>query len=70
MRVAEDGTLENSTDITNLLVYDYNISIENTGGDASWINGKNERHIIIIINMVIAGLIEINKHENMVLYRR
>ena len=44
MRVDVDGALEKSTENTNLLVYEFNTSMENTGGDASWINGKNERH--------------------------
>ena len=39
--VDEDGALVNSTDTTNLLVDDFNISIETTGGDVSLINGDN-----------------------------
>ena len=38
--------------------------MENTGGDSSWINVNNERHNIIIHNMVIAGLLDSNQHEN------
>ena len=38
--------------------------MENTGGDASWLNGKNERHNISIHNMVREGIIGINQHEN------
>ena len=41
IRVDEDSVLENSTDVTKLLVDDFKISMETTGGDASWINGKN-----------------------------
>ena len=63
-RVDEDGTLEKSKDITNLLVDDFIVSIETTGGDASCINGKNEIHNRIIHNIVISILIGINKHEN------
>ena len=42
MSVDEDGTLEISTDVTNLLVDDLSIYVENTGGNTSWINGNNE----------------------------
>ena len=52
MRVDEDGVLETLTGITNLLLDDFRISMETTGGDISWINGKNERHNRIIHNMV------------------
>ena len=41
MIFAEDGALEKSTDVTNLLVDDFRISMETTGGDASWINVNN-----------------------------
>ena len=34
-----------------------------TGGDAYWLNGKNERHNRSINNMVGAGLIDINQYE-------
>ena len=44
MRVYEDGALENSTDVTNLLIDDFNISMETTGGDVSWLNINNEKH--------------------------
>ena len=56
--------MENSTDITNLLIGEFEISMELPGGDTSWINGNNERHNISIHNMVIAGLIDSNKYEN------
>ena len=52
MRVDEDGTLENSTDVTKLLVDDFNISMETTSFYASWTNGKNEKNNRIIHNMV------------------
>ena len=55
--VDEDGALENSTDVTNLLFDDFNISMENTVGDASWINVNNGIHNRSIHNMVRAGLI-------------
>ena len=64
MRVDEDGALANSTDVTNLLFDDFNISMENTVSDLSWLNGKNERHNIIIHNMVREGLIDSIQHEN------
>ena len=64
VRVDEDSALENSTDVTNLLVDEFKISMETTGGDVSWINGKNERHNRSINNMVISVLLDINQHEN------
>ena len=36
--------------------------METTGGDAYWIDGKNERHNRIIHNMVRSVLININQH--------
>ena len=36
--------------------------MESTGGDASWLKGKNVRHNGIIHNMVRAGLLDRNKH--------
>ena len=60
----EDGALENPTDVTNLLVDELKIPMENTGGDSPWINGKNERNKRSIQNMVRSGLIESNKHSN------
>ena len=63
MIVDEYGASENSTYVTNLIVYDFNIYMETTGGDVSWINKKNERNNIIIHNMVRSGLIDSNKHE-------
>ena len=41
VRVDEDGALENSKDVANLLVDEFKISMENTGGDASWLIGNN-----------------------------
>ena len=40
----------------------HKLTMENTGGDASWLNGNNERHNRSIHNMVIAGLLDINQH--------
>ena len=68
VRFDEDGSLENSTYVTNKLVDDFNISMETTGGDASWLNGNNEPHNIKIHNMVRSGLIYINQNENKWLY--
>ena len=48
-----DSSLATSIDVTNLLVDQFTISMENTGGDASSINGNNERHNRIIHNMEI-----------------
>ena len=63
LRVDEDGALEKSTYVTNLLFYDFRITMETTGGDASWLNGNNERHNRIIHNVVREGLIYSNKHK-------
>ena len=41
VRVDEDNSLENSTYLTNLLDDEFKISMETTGDDTSWINGKN-----------------------------
>ena len=64
VRVDEDGALENSTDLTNLLIGQFKISMETTGGDVSWMNINNERHNRSIRNMVRAGLIDVNQHTN------
>ena len=42
VRVNDDGDLEKSTDVPNLLVDDFSISMETTGGYASCINVNNE----------------------------
>ena len=63
MRVYEYGALVNSTDFTNLIVDEFNTSMENTCSDASWINIKNEIQNISIHNMVRTVLIDINRHE-------
>ena len=57
-------SLQKSTYVTNLLVENFNISMETTGGDALWINGKNEIQNISIDNMVIEGLLDSNQYEN------
>ena len=62
--------LSNSTDEKKLLVDKFKISMETNGGDASWLNGKNERHKKSIHNMVIEGLIDSNQHGKMVLHRQ
>ena len=64
MRVDKYGALENSADVTNLLFDLLSIDMETTGGDASFINVNNEQHNRSIHNMVRAGLIGINQHEN------
>ena len=58
------GALENSTYVTNLLVDDFNTSMETTGAYESWINENNERQNKIFHNMVAACLLDINQHEN------
>ena len=39
--VHEKSALEKSTDVTNLIIDEIKTSMETTGGDASWRNGKN-----------------------------
>ena len=62
VRVDEYISFSKSTNITKFLVDDSNISMEIICVDASWINGNNERHNIIINNMVISGLLDINQY--------
>ena len=63
IRVDEDSALENSTDVTNLIVDELKISMETTGDDASWLNGNNEIHTRSIHNMLRTGLLESNHNE-------
>ena len=63
VRVDGDFALENSKYVTNLLVEELKTPMENTGGDAYWINGKNERYNIIIHNMLRSGLLDSYQHE-------
>ena len=63
VRVDKDGALENSTDVTKLLVDELSITMETTGCDASWLNVNNERHNRIIYTMVRTGLIDSDRHE-------
>ena len=63
MRFDDNGALANSTYVTNLLFYDFNISMENNGGEASCINVNNEIHNRSVHNMVRAGLLYINQNE-------
>ena len=62
-RVNGNGDLENSTDVSNLIVDDFIISTRNAGGDASWFNRKNKRHNRSIHTMVREGIIESNQQE-------
>ena len=64
MRVYNNGSPEKSTDVTYLLVDLFNISLENTGGYASWINGKNKFHNRSIHNMVISDLLDSHQNKN------
>ena len=70
LRVYKDCALEKSIDFINLLVDEFRITMENTGGYASWINVKNERHSRSIHTMVRADLIDSNQQETIVLYSR
>ena len=64
VRVDEDFALKNSTYATNLLVGEFKISMETTGGDVSWLSGKNKKYNRRIHNMVISGLFDIDQHAN------
>ena len=55
---------EKSTDVTDLLLNNFNIAVATTGGYASWINGVHKCHKKSIKNMVRAVILEINQHEN------
>ena len=61
IRVDEDGALEKSTNVKNLIIEELKISMETTGGDVYWINVKNERHNIRIHNMIKEGLFNSNQ---------
>ena len=60
--VYEDSALVNKTDVTNLLVDEFILAMDYTGGYASWLNGNNVLHNRIIHNMVRSGLIDSNQH--------
>ena len=64
MIVDKDGTLEKQSDVIYLLFDEFNLSLETTGGDTSWLNGKNKHHNIIIHNIVRSCLIISNQHKN------
>ena len=64
MIVDEDLPQEKSTDVTDFLVDEFNISLKTTSGDASCLNGNNERHNRSIQNMVIISLYDSNQHKN------
>ena len=64
VRVYEDGTLVNSTDVTNFIVEKFRIYVETNGVYSSWYNVNNEEHNLILHNMVREVLIDINPHEN------
>ena len=63
MRVDEDGDLEKSAYVTNLLVKKNSSATEINGGDDSYLNEKNEQQNRRIHTMVIAGLIGSYHHE-------
>ena len=62
VRADEDISLTKSTDVTNLTIDEFKISMYTTGGDASWLNRKNEIHNRSIHNMVIGVIIDSNKY--------
>ena len=41
VRFDEDGTLKNSTDVTNPIFDEFIVAMETTGGSASWLNVNN-----------------------------
>ena len=57
MIVDDNSTLENSIDITNIIVDNFIIYTETAGGDVSWINGKNEIQNRSIPSMVKSGIL-------------
>ena len=62
MRVDKSGALEKSTDVTDIPVYEFNIALETTGGDVSFLNRKDGIHNRIIHNIVRASLIYSNQY--------
>ena len=52
MRLDEDGAQEKYMYVNDLIVDEFNIDMETTVGDASWINRKNEYQNISINNTV------------------
>ena len=70
VRVDKYGALENSTEVTKLLVDDFRIYMGTTGGGASWINENNEKHNISIHNTVKEVLLDSNQHAKIVMCSR
>ena len=62
VRVDKNSALENSTDVTNLLIGEFKTSMETTCGYAYYLKRKNERHNRSIHNMLRVGLLDSNKH--------
>ena len=58
MRTDEDGALARSSEFTSMLLDEYRITLQTTGGFASWLNSKNERQNQTIHNMTRAGIID------------
>ena len=56
VRTDEGGELEHSSEFCRLLHNEFNITLETTGSYASWLNGKAERHIQTISNMLRSSL--------------
>ncbi len=59
IRVDEDGALANSSEFCDFLVQRH-ISLETTGGYASFLNGKIERHHRTIAQMVRSMILKIS----------
>ena len=64
MRFGEDSSLVKFTELTNLLVDEFNLSLETNGGDSPCHNGENDHYNIMTHNMVILALIYNNQHVN------
>ena len=62
--VEEDGDLSKSTYFIYLLVDDFSITKETTGGNVPWLNGDSKTHNSSIHAMVREDIIDINQHEN------
>jgi hypothetical protein len=67
VRVDEDGALANSAEFTDFLLRK-SINLETTGGYASFLNGKIERHHRTLANMVRAMILNANLSSSLWCY--
>ena len=61
VKVDEDEALQNSKDVTNLLVKKFSITMEPTCWYDSCTNVRNYQHNIILYNMFILGFTDSHK---------